>query len=109
GMTGQLRLLGADAPPEKHTPPIFTPDGDFSSPSGGARPLPRHRGSDLSSFPSRPSQQLRYRDPRRFGRLLLGTQESLLASKKMPRLGPEPIDLDFAAEELYRTPPKRRP
>ena len=107
GMTGQLRLVDADAPIEKHTHAIFTLDRDFSSPSGGARHLPRHRGSDLSSFPSRPSQQLRYRDPRRFGRLLLGTQESLLASKKMPRLGPEPIDPAFAPDELYRRLRKR--
>src|SRR3977135_559654 len=53
-------------------------------------------------------RQLRYRDPRRFGRLLLGTEESLLASKKLPRLGPEPIDPAFAADELYRTFRKRR-
>jgi formamidopyrimidine-DNA glycosylase len=107
GMTGQLRLVDADAPVEKHTHAIFTLDGDSSSPSGGARHLPRQRGSDPFSFPSRPSQQLRYRDPRRFGRLLLGTQESLLASKKMPRLGPEPIDPGFAPDELYRSLRKR--
>ena len=107
GMTGQLRLVDADAPIEKHTHAILTLDGDASSPSGGARHLPRQRGSDLPSFPSRPSQQLRYRDPRRFGRLLLGTQESLLASKKMPRLGPEPIDPAFAPDELYRSLRKR--
>src|ERR1700688_4112086 len=64
GMTGQLRLVDASAPLEKHTHAIFTLDDG------------RH---------------LRYRDPRRFGRLLLGTEESLLLSKKMPRLGPEPI------------------
>lgn len=107
GMTGQLRLVDADAPVEKHTHAIFTLDGDSSAPSGGARYLPRQRANDLLSFPSRPSQQLRYRDPRRFGRLLLGTQESLLASKKMPRLGPEPIDPAFAPDELYRSLRKR--
>jgi formamidopyrimidine-DNA glycosylase len=52
-------------------------------------------------------RHLRYRDPRRFGRLLLGTQESLHASKKLPRLGPEPIDPAFASEELYRSLRKR--
>jgi formamidopyrimidine-DNA glycosylase len=107
GMTGQLRLVDADAPIEKHTHAIFTLDGDSSSPSGGARHLLRQRGSEPSSFPARPSRQLRYRDPRRFGRLLLGTQESLLASKKMPRLGPEPIDPAFAPDELYRSLRKR--
>jgi formamidopyrimidine-DNA glycosylase len=40
--------------------------------------------------------------------LLLGTEEALLASKKMPRLGPEPIDPAFASEELYRSLRKRR-
>jgi formamidopyrimidine-DNA glycosylase len=81
GMTGQLRLVDADTPLAHHTHAIFTLDGG------------RH---------------LRYRDPRRFGRLLLGTEESLLASKKMPRLGPEPIDEDFVAEELYRRLRNRR-
>jgi formamidopyrimidine-DNA glycosylase len=40
--------------------------------------------------------------------LLLGTEESLLASKKMPRLGPEPIDPAFVPDELYRSLRKRR-
>lgn len=75
GMTGQLRLVAADAPVEKHTHAILVLDDG------------RH---------------LRYRDPRRFGRLLLGTEEALLHSKTMPRLGPEPIDPAFAADELYR-------
>ena len=81
GMTGQLRLVDPTTPMEKHTHAVFAlQDG----------------------------RQLRYRDPRRFGRLLLGTEESLLASKQMPRLGPEPIDPDFASEELYRSLHKRR-
>jgi len=75
GMTGQLRLVDPVTPLEKHTHAVFTLDDG------------RH---------------LRYRDPRRFGRLLLGTEESLVTARKMPRLGPEPIDPDFAAEELYR-------
>jgi formamidopyrimidine-DNA glycosylase len=81
GMTGQLRLVDPVTPIEKHTHVIFTLDDG------------RH---------------LRYRDPRRFGRLLLGTEESLLASKKMPRLGPEPIDPSFVPDELYRSLRKRR-
>jgi formamidopyrimidine-DNA glycosylase len=80
GMTGQLRLVDPVTPIEKHTHVVFTLDDG------------RH---------------LRYRDPRRFGRLLLGTQESLHASKKLPRLGPEPIDPAFASEELYRSLRKR--
>jgi formamidopyrimidine-DNA glycosylase len=81
GMTGQLGLVDADAPLATHTHAIFTLDDG------------RH---------------LRYRDPRRFGRLLLGTEESLLASKKMPKLGPEPIDPAFPTEALYQSLRKRR-
>ncbi len=81
GMTGQLRLVDAVAPLESHTHAVFFLDE---------------------------GRELRYRDPRRFGRLLLGTEEALLASKKMPRLGPEPIDPEFAADELYRRLRKRR-
>src|SRR5207245_1987640 len=81
GMTGQLRLVDPVAPLENHTHAVFfLEDG----------------------------HQLRYRDPRRFGRLLLGTEQALLSSKKMPRLGPEPIDPGFAADELYRRLRKRR-
>jgi formamidopyrimidine-DNA glycosylase len=81
GMTGQLRLVDPVTPLEKHTHAVFSLDD---------------------------SRQLRYRDPRRFGRLLLGTEHALLTAKKMPRLGPEPIDPDFAAEELYRRLKRRR-
>jgi formamidopyrimidine-DNA glycosylase len=81
GMTGQLRLLAADAPMQAHTHVVFTLDDG------------RH---------------LRYRDTRRFGRLLLGTEKDLLAAKKIPLLGPEPIDPDFASEELYRRLRKRK-
>lgn len=81
GMTGHLSIVDPVAPLEKHTHAVlFLDDG----------------------------KQLRYRDPRRFGRLLLGSEDALLSSKKMPRLGPEPIDPDFAADELYRRLRKRR-
>lgn len=81
GMTGQLRIWPESAPLEKHTHAVlFLDDG----------------------------RQLRYRDPRRFGRLLLGTETALLDAKKMPRLGPEPIDPEFAADELYRRLRKRQ-
>src|SRR5260370_12993519 len=52
GMTGQLRLVDADAPIEKHTHAIFSLHGDSTSPSGASRHLPRERGSDLSNSPS---------------------------------------------------------
>src|ERR1700680_1625503 len=46
-------------------------------------------------------RQLRYRDPRRFVRILLGTKADLLAARAMPLLGPEPIDADFTPNQLY--------
>ena len=81
GMTGQLRIFDEIAPLEKHTHAVFFLDD---------------------------ARQLRYRDPRRFGRLLLGTEAALLDAKKMPRLGPEPIDPEFAADELFQRLRKRR-
>jgi formamidopyrimidine-DNA glycosylase len=81
GMTGQLRILHAAAPLEKHTHAVFFLDD---------------------------GRQLRYRDPRRFGRLLAGTMDALLTARKMPRLGPEPIDADYAAEALYKELRRRR-
>ena len=81
GMSGQLRVVDPVAPLENHTHAVlFLDDG----------------------------KQLRYRDPRRFGRLLLGTGEVLVASKKMPRLGPEPIDPAYEADALYRELRRRR-
>ncbi len=81
GMSGQLRLVDEAAPLARHTHAIFFLDD---------------------------GRQLRYRDPRRFGRLLVGTEEALLAAKKMPRLGPEPIDPGYEAEQLYRELRRRR-
>jgi formamidopyrimidine-DNA glycosylase len=106
GMTGQLRLVDAEAPLDKHTHAIFTLAPVSSVPSGAATSPRVPRGGPEGERGG--GQQLRYRDPRRFGRLLLGTEQSLLASKKLPRLGPEPIDPAFAAEELYRSLRKRR-
>jgi len=81
GMSGQLRLFSPDVPREKHTHAVlFLDDG----------------------------RELRYRDPRRFGRLLAGTESELIGSSKMPRLGPEPIDPAFAVDELYRALRRRR-
>jgi formamidopyrimidine-DNA glycosylase len=81
GMTGQLRIVDPLAPLERHTHAVFLLDD---------------------------GKHLRYRDPRRFGRLLVGTEQQLIDSRKLPRLGPEPIDPDFAADELYRRLRKRR-
>jgi formamidopyrimidine-DNA glycosylase len=81
GMSGQLRLVDAQTPLLDHTHVIL----------------------DLDN-----GRQLRYRDPRRFGRLLLGTEASLIAAGRMPRLGPEPIDEDFGADDLYVRLRRRR-
>jgi formamidopyrimidine-DNA glycosylase len=81
GMTGHLSIVDGAVPLEKHTHAVFFLDD---------------------------GRQLRYRDPRRFGRLLLGGEQALLTSKKMPLLGPEPIDPEFAADELYRRLRNRR-
>jgi formamidopyrimidine-DNA glycosylase len=75
GMSGQLRLVDAGAEIANHTHAIL----------------------DLDD-----GRQLRYRDPRRFGRLLLGTENELLLSGTLPKLGPEPIDPTFDAEELFK-------
>ncbi|HEY2599656.1 MAG TPA: bifunctional DNA-formamidopyrimidine glycosylase/DNA-(apurinic or apyrimidinic site) lyase [Candidatus Dormibacteraeota bacterium] len=74
GMTGQLRLVDPSTPLALHT----------------------HAAFDLDD-----GKQLRYRDPRRFGRLLLGTEKDLLQARAMPPLGPEPIDPAFGADDLY--------
>jgi formamidopyrimidine-DNA glycosylase len=74
GMTGQLRLIDPAEPRPAHTHAVFALDGD---------------------------RELRYRDVRRFGRLLLGRESELVALGRLPRLGPEPIEDAFTARDLY--------
>ena len=81
GMSGQLRLVDPTTPLANHTHAVF----------------------DLDD-----GTQLRYRDPRRFGRLLLGTEAALRAAKAMPPLGPEPIDPAFGADDMYQRFRRRR-
>jgi formamidopyrimidine-DNA glycosylase len=52
--------------------------------------------------------QLRYRDPRRFGRVLLGTEAELVAAGRLPRLGPEPLDPAFTPARLRQRLAGRR-
>jgi len=103
GMTGQLRLVDPAAPIENHTHAILDLDDSEGGlpPEGGA---PGKAGSRRTPL----GRQLRYRDPRRFGRLLLGTEDELLMSGTLPRLGPEPIDPAFDAEELFKRFRRRR-
>ena len=81
GMSGQLRLVEPSTEIANHTHAIL----------------------DLDD-----GHQLRYRDPRRFGRLLLGTEDELLTSGTLPKLGPEPIDPTFDADELFKRLRHRR-
>jgi formamidopyrimidine-DNA glycosylase len=75
GMTGQWRYVPAQTEEPAHLHAVFELDDGY---------------------------QLRYRDVRRFGRLLLGSEQELVGDRKMPRLGPEPIDPAFTATDLYR-------
>jgi formamidopyrimidine-DNA glycosylase len=74
GMTGHLRVWEPEETPVKHT----------------------HFRALLDS-----GLELRYDDPRQFGRLLLGTQEELVAGRAFPaKLGPEPIHGDLTEAEF---------
>jgi formamidopyrimidine-DNA glycosylase len=81
GMTGQLRYVDPATALLDHTHAVLALDD---------------------------GSQLRYRDVRRFGRLLFGSEQELVAERKLPKLGPEPIDPEFSAADLYRRLHSRR-
>ena len=82
GMTGHLRVWEPEEAPVRHT----------------------HFRALLDS-----GLELRYDDPRQFGRLLLGTQEELVAGRAFPaRLGPEPIHGDLTEAEFDKIVKSRR-
>jgi formamidopyrimidine-DNA glycosylase len=82
GMTGHLRVWEPEETPVKHT----------------------HFRALLDS-----GLELRYDDPRQFGRLLLGTKEELVAARAFPaKLGPEPIRGDLTEAEFERIVKARR-
>ncbi len=81
GMTGQLRLVPPATPEPDHLHVVLHLDG---------------------------GDELRYRDPRRFGRLLLGTPDELIAARAMPLLGPEPIADEFTGALLWHRLEGRR-
>jgi formamidopyrimidine-DNA glycosylase len=82
GMTGHLRVWEPEEAPVKHT----------------------HFRALLDS-----GLELRYDDPRQFGRLLLGTQEELVAGRAFPaKLGPEPIHGDLTEAEFDKIVKSRR-
>jgi len=108
GMSGQLRLVEPATPLANHTHAVFTLSGVEDTPPSPAFVLmgPPRRGRGA---PERGrAMELRYRDPRRFGRLLLGTEAALRAAKAMPPLGPEPIDPAFGADDMYQRFRRRR-
>jgi formamidopyrimidine-DNA glycosylase len=73
GMSGSLRVLAADAPPQKHD----------------------HMDLELDS-----GRILRLRDPRRFG-TVLWTRDNGLRHKLLRDLGPEPLDAAFDGDHLF--------
>jgi formamidopyrimidine-DNA glycosylase len=74
GMTGHLRVWEPEETPVKHT----------------------HFRALLDS-----GVELRYDDPRQFGRLVVGSLEELIAARAFPaRLGPEPIHGDLTEAEF---------
>jgi formamidopyrimidine-DNA glycosylase len=82
GMTGHLRVWEPEETPVKHT----------------------HVTALLDS-----GLELRYDDQRQFGRLLLGTQDEMVAARAFPaRLGPEPIHGDLTEAEFERLVRARR-
>src|SRR3989475_9526565 len=53
--------------------------------------------------------ELRYDDPRQFGRLVVGSLDELIAARAFPaRLGPEPIHGDLTEAEFERLVKARR-
>src|SRR5437899_9876683 len=82
GMTGHLRVWEPEETPVKHT----------------------HFRALLDS-----GLELRYDDPRQFGRLVVGSMDELVAARAFPaRLGPEPIQGDLTEAEFERLIRARR-
>ena len=82
GMTGHLRVWEPEEAPVKHT----------------------HFRAMLDS-----GLELRYDDPRQFGRLLVGCRDELIAARAFPaRLGPEPIHGDLTEAEFEKLVRARR-
>src|SRR6266576_3535243 len=82
GMTGHLRVWEPEEAPVKHT----------------------HFRALLDS-----GLELRYDDPRQFGRLLVGSMDELIAARAFPaRLGPEPVHGDLTEAEFERLIRARR-
>ncbi len=81
GMTGRLTIIEPSAPVLPHTHLVLELDD---------------------------GRQLRYTDPRRFGRLWLGTETELLAIGILPRLGPDPLTRGFTFDRFTAVLSRRR-
>src|SRR5258708_14835911 len=79
GMSGSLRVLGADTPPPLH---------------------------DHWAIPADSGAVLRFHDPRRFGSALW-TESDPLEHKLLAKLAPEPLSGAFDAEYLFRATRRR--
>jgi formamidopyrimidine-DNA glycosylase len=73
GMTGHLLVCDADAPVPKHT----------------------HIRAVLDD-----GRELRFDDARRFGRVAYGSRDALIAARVFPKLGVEPLSVDFSQDRL---------
>ncbi len=78
GMSGRIVLAEAGAPRHRHDHVVFRLGG----------------GTDLV--------ELRLRDPRRFGAVLVAPTAGVDHHPRLRHLGPEPFDEGFSAETLYR-------
>jgi len=82
GMTGHLRVWEPEEAPVKHTHFVALLDSGL---------------------------ELRYDDPRQFGRLVVGSLDELIAARAFPaRLGPEPIHGDLTEAEFEKLVKARR-
>jgi len=63
-------------------------------------PPPEEEKHDHVIFETEAGTTIRYNDPRRFGFMILTTQDELLDHQMLTKLGPEPINPGLAAPEL---------
>ncbi len=70
-----------------------------------ADPTPNHTHMRISLDDGR---ELRYTDPRQFGRLLFGTDAELRRAGRFPRLGPDPLTGEFTLERFTELLGRRR-
>ncbi len=95
-MTGELRLLAPTAPREEHVPPTSAPCSVTVK-----EPVDKHTHV---RFELDTGEELRYRDPRKFGRIWLVADAETVVGK----LGPEPLAAEFAPQSLAQALARRK-